>query len=420
MDHPTPDRSHDADLIDRIVAWHNRNALTRRITPAQVSGIGVVALPFAAAPPAAGDESPSAAAGPLVGGHIGTALVEIKRRLHGLCGQFRIGRKPAADALFDEDFIAPLQPRLVAKFARRHGELQRPGSADWPQRDIPPAAAEASTARCTRYLRTAAIEVGSTRLRILVGHGAKPAIVGPRLWSRRRLSGLLALLCTTVVAGTLALAWSALSPIDRGEPLALAANATGAPLAARAAAPPVQPASVPLDAPGAVAVQVAATAAAAASAVENSNLAAPAMVEGRTELPAIGQSVALDESVTHSTPQPSVEPEAPSRPRHAKPATMRSSAPPAASTAPAATATSTPSEVFALAAEPTRSRVGSMLRMSLLDLPTEPQPAGAHAELMRTGAQWRVVIWPFADRQSAQRAQGSLASRGVKVKLIAF
>ena len=61
-----------------------------------------------------------------------------------------------------------------------------------------------------------------------------------------------------------------------------------------------------------------------------------------------------------------------------------------------------------------------MLRLTLLDLPTEPQQEGAHAELMRTGAQWRVVIWPFADRQAAQQAQGLLASRGLKVELIAF
>lgn len=36
-----------SDVVERVVAWHNRHPLARRITKAQVQGVGVVALPFA-------------------------------------------------------------------------------------------------------------------------------------------------------------------------------------------------------------------------------------------------------------------------------------------------------------------------------------------------------------------------------------
>ena len=68
---PNPHR----ELIARVVAWHNRQPLARRITADQVRGIGVVALPFMAAAgalhPAGGaaveptwDAKPDAAADP--------------------------------------------------------------------------------------------------------------------------------------------------------------------------------------------------------------------------------------------------------------------------------------------------------------------------------------------------------------------
>ena len=42
------------EVVNRVVAWHNRHPLARRITPAQVRHVGLVVLPFAApgaAPP---------------------------------------------------------------------------------------------------------------------------------------------------------------------------------------------------------------------------------------------------------------------------------------------------------------------------------------------------------------------------------
>ena len=61
-----------------------------------------------------------------------------------------------------------------------------------------------------------------------------------------------------------------------------------------------------------------------------------------------------------------------------------------------------------------------MLRLSLINLPTEPQKDGAHAELMKVGPQWRVVIWPYGTPEAADKAREPLSRRGVKVELIAF
>ena len=35
------------EVINRVVAWHNRHPLARRITAAQVRHVGLVLLPFA-------------------------------------------------------------------------------------------------------------------------------------------------------------------------------------------------------------------------------------------------------------------------------------------------------------------------------------------------------------------------------------
>ncbi len=52
------------DIAMRVAAWHNRHPLAQRITPAQVQGVGWVALPFAQRPgaaPLAGDDLPTLA-----------------------------------------------------------------------------------------------------------------------------------------------------------------------------------------------------------------------------------------------------------------------------------------------------------------------------------------------------------------------
>ncbi len=41
------------EVLARVVAWHNRHPLARRISASQVHSIGEVVLPFASAQPAA-------------------------------------------------------------------------------------------------------------------------------------------------------------------------------------------------------------------------------------------------------------------------------------------------------------------------------------------------------------------------------
>ncbi|MBC7940707.1 MAG: hypothetical protein H7Z19_13235 [Chitinophagaceae bacterium] len=58
----------------------------------------------------------------------------------------------------------------------------------------------------------------------------------------------------------------------------------------------------------------------------------------------------------------------------------------------------------------------SALRALLAAARREP----AHVELMPAGDDWRVVCWPFARREDADRARALLMARGLKVETIAF
>ena len=42
------DHARNATWVAHVVAWHNRHPLARRITPAQVQGLGYVDLPYSA------------------------------------------------------------------------------------------------------------------------------------------------------------------------------------------------------------------------------------------------------------------------------------------------------------------------------------------------------------------------------------
>ncbi len=271
MDELRPD-----DVAARVAAWHNRHPLARRITPAQVQGVGWVALPFAAKPGAAalsGDGLPTladpldalppvangapasatppagprlrdraqarAASGSAAEGRPGAAPTGVRRLLAGaqaalrqllagparlrtawqaaLAGQRRSrARQRALRPAYSEDFIAPLSPARTARWALRHGQLH-PRLADLPLRQVQAdtATAQAESGLTHLYLATAAVEAGPRRVRLLlgpVGPGGSLQAIGPRLYSRQRGAALLGALLLAA-GGLAAPVWMPASPL---------------------------------------------------------------------------------------------------------------------------------------------------------------------------------------------------------------
>ncbi len=100
----------------------------------------------------------------------------------------------------------------------------------------------------------------------------------------------------------------------------------------------------------------------------------------------------------------------------ARPGAIAGPAVPAASVASAATA-------FALTTRLLRTRAESeQLQIALRSLLANQGTGGAavQVELVAVGDDWRVVCWPFARRDDAERARALLASRGLRVETIAF
>ena len=105
---------------------------------------------------------------------------------------------------FSEDFIAPLAPSRVARWAAVQGvALARP-PAGAPVRLVAPDST-VDVARLQQvWVLTAQLEAGRSRTRVLVGAGDAPSVLGRRLWSRARIAALSAL-GTTLLAAALAL-----------------------------------------------------------------------------------------------------------------------------------------------------------------------------------------------------------------------
>ncbi len=243
------------EVAARVVAWHNRHPLARRITSAQVGAIGVIALPFVTtaerggasvradlvaprvvvepsfgAPPVLDQMVPldeAAPAPPDAGQDTATAKASLRERaMAAVPGEAppTAAALPAAEApqargwrdqlarllwprsragfeaQFSEDFIAPLRPRQVAGWALQHGSTTRPGEAAWPQREVladpalqSRAAGQPGVEPVTLYLVTAAIDTPTRRLRVLLGRNGTLKVLGPRDWSlvRMLLGGLL-------------------------------------------------------------------------------------------------------------------------------------------------------------------------------------------------------------------------------------
>lgn len=480
----------------RVAAWYHRDPLAERLSPGSVHSIGSVSLPFVvpavtaataapaeAAPPALPADTPPAA-----GAEAASTPPGVVARLRTLVGQLprpsmawlrrrRDEPAPGADAVrsgwqpaFTEDFIPGLPTAQIARFARRHGVVERPGEPDWPQRELvvdpgcvpaaaasPPADAAAPDVQ-RLYLLTAAIETPAGRARVLMAPGAAGALLGRRQLSRRRtaVAGGLALAGVLLAGGLgVALRSTASHPAvaaGAGAPaasaVAAAASAVVVPASSLAAAAAASaPASGPLpeagDAPhgvphgdGAVgaasaaaeglppgeapaALHGAASGAAppvtsqaqAASAVE-----APASEVGRIALPFPPRASGRPAPVPAPSPPPLQAPADAPAPR--PPATAARPALPAAPVA-----APTHGKVFALMSRGPRSRAeADLLLARFIDAASTlrtPSAAG-QIEVMNLGGTWRAVWWPFPSRDDATSARWALALKGVTVDVVEF
>lgn len=387
MDELRPD-----EIAARVLAWQHRGPLARRIRASQVQSVGVVALPFASAQgEGAGDDA-------------------------------------AAAPAFSEDFIAPLAPARIARFAARHAVAALPLNPATPLREVLADPLPAGQGVRHRYLLTAAIEVDGQRTRVLLGPTPGAPVVGRRLPDRRR-QGLAGAAVAALVAAVLA--W----PGDPGagrtpEPGPTAAAVQPAPSPAPAAVqaaeargslPPEAAASTAPATDVAIADAVAAvTTAAAAAEPEPPAHERPPDVEprwGTVSLP----------------PRPQVVKPLPKRRQAAAPAAVAtaSASASASAAAAAAAAASVPSAPPRAMAAPPPGQVWAVSTRLVRTRAESEQLAHAmralvggsgevKVEAVAVGDDWRVAAWPYLRRRDAERAQAVLAARGMRAEVVAF
>ena len=462
------------DVMKRVVAWHNRHPLARRIQATQVHSIGEVVLPFASAraparsasepaPPLAAQFAPPspaslaavvlarAAARPTtpawaqppapVGGlddpadidlsltrapsdrplaatpqaseepptrpaadRDGTApgpaaagwLACLRQRLAG--GR---GALPRLEAAFSRDFLWPLTPRAVARWAQRHGRLQPLAPPDWPRRWVAPDPARQAPLQqkglvhaVELHLLTAAIGVDDRRLRLLIGGDGQ--VIGPRAYSRPRFALAMALGLSAMLAAA-APWWLPPMPDTAGPGVATAAA-------------PVAPATVAATS-GIVGAAPEAPAEPARAAEPVAAPAAEPAIEPTTE-PAT-------KATTDIRPQLSADQRQAAR-QQAEQLRGQAASPlptPGAEAAPAATG-----PVYAVVSRPSRQREAATNAAVLMQAAGErlPPPAPAHVELMQTGSEWRAAWWPFTSLVDAERARVMLVGRGLKAEVVEF
>ena len=396
------------------------------------------APPADAEPPAQPRPGHNAAAAPPAG-----LLARLWAQIQGL----RLGGTqclPRLQATFSRDFIWPLRPGQVARWARRHGSLAPLAPADWPQRLIDTDGSLLAQARgqglqhdLPLHVLTAAIGVGDRRIRVLIG--AQGHVLGPRSYSRHRLAALAGLLAL----GLGGAGWGWLRRADSlsahqalavvaaaASAAAQAASAAELAAAAAAAADPVWRAqqaklllsgSAPSDLPPADAVQAGAT-----------DITQPA--------PHASEALAAPHEAS-AAPHPTSAQAADAGPAPRKPVVplgtfvaelsaadklaARQQVEAARIGQAAALAAQPPTlqaPVFAVVTLPTRERDSAARGLALIrasgqrlvgELPE-------HSELMQNRGQWRAAWWPFDSQVDAERARVMLAARGLKVEVVEF
>lgn len=389
------------------VAWHNRHPLACRITPAHVHGVGVVLLPIfvsqAAVPSASGhltrnDGSAAVSAGSNTNTTTGTNANASKPRvLAWLQHWARRWRLPSA--AFSEDFLPPLAPRAIARFAARHGSADKSDAGFIPIRliaiDVAMHGPEGTTAT-TLAVQTAAIELGTRRERILLGSGRGGAALGRRIWSRARMAT-----CTATILLSIA-ATSQIWPSPTGESMV---SSPSRPIAATTISP-LAGADAGLGDDSAKTPAVVAAASApvvAAPTIPTSSIVAPWPVNIRPRIDADTARAAQREAAalrlaTHAKDSP-------------LPVTQ--------------TLVAQGDRRYALVTRPTRSRLASEVMLGLMRTVAEKGrgngiSGGQQTEILPAAYGWRASWWPFTSRQQAQQAVAVLATVGLAAEVVEF
>lgn len=403
------------ELIAQVVAWHNRHGLARRIASTHVRSIGVVVLPFV---------SPVSA----------TAKGSDKDLV------------PA----FSEDFMAPLTPKQVARFAVRLGSREHPGAMSWAQRVVPVDPGHEASELVLLYLRTASIELGDHRCRVLIGSGPRPKIIGPRAWSPIRIAGASAAATAVMASGLMASILlgspaqpdslvAAVSPAASAPEHAvnLAKQAASAPFPASGAGLSSAPEAASAAAAHAIQAPLAAITASASMPVAGASSVARAASGVRTSIASIARPASAPAEA--SAPKPAVERTADADASHdrfrapaIRPALsgevraaallegkrLRAMAPPGKEGA----AVPGSGHVYAVMTISTRTRAVAERGHLVMDssatageLPGKPR-----SELMQVSGGWRAVLWPFSSRDDAKVAQAMLSERGVRTEVLEF
>ena len=337
MDNLRLDQLNPSAVADRVVAWHNRHPLARRIGAAQVHAIGYVALPFTgeapprAAPSATPTATPTAAQAaaqaiaaaaatplPVLTEVAQAAAAETQNPAEGSRLRERAlarAREQAADppgaaaadtaaavlatlapaALkrdFSENFIDTLSAREVARFALKHGRVLARAPLDGPVREVRADGGMPDGRKPERrqrvpaqvYLLTAVIETDTRKSRVLLGDGS--AVLGQRIHSGPRIAALLA-----VAAGVMGtpLWWMQPDPHTLARPAAQSAVGADASLPLPASSPlPVllpTPQSMPFLSPDTPSSPTAASASAVLPAVQAAASAPVLVADAPTPVP---------------------------------------------------------------------------------------------------------------------------------------
>ena len=322
---------------------------------------------------------------------------------------------PPLRAAFSREFIWPLRPGRVARWAQRHGRPQPLAPADWPRRSIDRDPARLAALRqkgmahdLPLHVLTAAIGVGDRRIRVLVG--ADGSLLGPRAYSRARLGSA----SLVLAVGLVALGWT-LRPLHGGADDGAAAVLAAAP--ASAASAPLAAASVPTPPPAAAASATALAHAASAADVPASAASAASTALAAASAPAT--LAAATPEAEASAPQASIRPVLSDEERYA--ATVEAARLRGEPT-PAPPATLLPGPVYAVVSPASRQRAAAAGNLAQMKSAAGRMdgPVPEHGELLESQGQWRAAWWPFTSLVDAERARVLLAGRGIKAEVVEF
>lgn len=409
-------------------------------------------------------------------------LVGRQRAAVLLRGKARL-RARALKRAFSERFLPGVSTREAARWALRHGRLEVGHGAHTALRHVLPDARLLGDSRSTTtlYVATAAIEVGKRRARVLLGDGPAANAIGGRLLSGPRVAATLA---TLALAASLVIGPPLPQPQDlahwRDSPLWLAVSSwvlrhSGNDPKFQTAGPRLAPFVEPVaEADSAIEPPAVMAAASSPESVLGAN---PDVAEIAVPAPPAEPVVRMADAAPTPTPAPqqpaALSPDDPppdTEPAAAPPDVRRGipSVRPVLDEATKAEARQRVADLRAARGQPAAVAVKEQEQAQPQPQPKEQAqamqqaqaaaarvPAGApsyalstrllrtraeseqvlvawrallsadprnpmNVSVMPAGDDFRVVCWPFASRQEAERARGLLVARGMKAETVDF